>query len=36
MCVKYIYDFGEIISKGVGLVNKRELYFGLFFLKEII
>jgi len=23
MCIKHIYDFGEITSKGVGLVNKR-------------
>lgn len=36
MCVKHIYDFGEITSKGVGLVNKRESYFGLLFSKETI
>jgi len=36
MCVKHIYDFEEITSKGVGLVNKRESYFGLLFSKETI
>lgn len=33
MCIKHIYDFGEITRKGVGLVNKRESDFGLHFSK---